>query len=83
MTNYVIDLIAAMETSDKILNILDEAECSNNMKMAIIPTLFEHICEKCGFNKKRNVGLVRKRNQRRKRRAWTDVFESEAEDRGR
>lgn len=52
MTNFEIDLTAAMEISDKILNILDETECPNYMKMAIIPTLFEHICEKCGFDKK-------------------------------
>jgi len=52
MTNFEIDLMAAMETSGKILNILDETECPNYMKLAIIPTLFEHICEKCGLNKK-------------------------------
>lgn len=52
MTNFEIDLTAAVETSDKILNILDETECPNYMKLAIIPTLFEHICEKCGLDKK-------------------------------
>ena len=52
MTNFEIDLTAAMEISDKILNILDETECPNYMKMAIIPTLFDHICEKCGIDKK-------------------------------
>ena len=52
MTNFEIDLTAAMETSDKILNILDETECSNYMKLAIIPTMFDHICEKCGIDKK-------------------------------
>ena len=52
MTNFEIDLMAAMEASGKILNILDETECPNYMKLAIIPTLFEHICEKCGLNKK-------------------------------
>ena len=50
--NFEIDLTATMEISDKILNILDETECPTYMKMAIIPTLFEHICEKCGLDKK-------------------------------
>lgn len=50
--SFEIDLIAGMELSGKILEILDETECSNYVKMAIIPTLFEHICEKCGLDKK-------------------------------
>ena len=49
---FEIDLTAAMELSDKILEILDETECPNYVKMTIIPILFEHICEKCGLDKK-------------------------------
>lgn len=52
MTDFEIELTAAAELSDKILDALDETECSDLLKMAIVPTLFDHICEKGGFDKK-------------------------------
>lgn len=56
--DFKIELTAARELSDKILDALDETECSGILKMVIIPTLFDHICEKCGFDKKEMWNLL-------------------------
>jgi len=58
MTDFEIELTAAKELSDKILDALDETECSDLLKMAIVPTLFDHICEKGGFDKKEMWNLL-------------------------